>query len=74
MATAATSLTVEQQQFSALHAVDVVGVSFAAGSVFMYHDAGAFTDRWHVRPDGSTIEHDRFEHAQPYPYRRIHDT
>lgn len=60
MATAISSLTAEQQEFAALHAVNLAEESFVIGNVFMYHDTRAFTDRWLVRADGSTAEHDRF--------------
>jgi hypothetical protein len=60
MSTAISTLTTAQREFAEVHAVCLVEASFAAGKVFMYHDEFAFTDRWLVRPDGSTAEHDRF--------------
>jgi hypothetical protein len=61
MATAIASLTTAQREFAEVHAVGLVEGSFAVGNVFMYHDDVAFTDRWLVRSDGSTAEHNRFE-------------
>jgi hypothetical protein len=60
MSTALASLTVAQREFAEVHAVGLVEASFALGKVFMYHDDAAFTDRWLVRSDGSTAQHDRF--------------
>jgi hypothetical protein len=61
MAITLVALTVAQQEFAEVHAVGLVEGSFAEGQVFMYHDDAAFTDRWLVRLDGSTVQHDRFE-------------
>jgi hypothetical protein len=63
MATAITSLTAAQQAFATFHAVNQVEESFALGNVFMYHDTVAFTERWLVRPDGTTAEQDRFDRS-----------
>ena len=63
----ATSLTAAQREFVEVHAIVLVANSFATDKVFMYRDDVAFTDRWLVRSDGSTAEHDRFEREPSAP-------